>query len=74
MTPKKVTSIRDMDGKTLHAARVEAAKADISMNEWILRVLRHAVRDAQQGQEALPPPRRGVKWYGVGNRTRAEDS
>jgi len=35
-------TLRDPQGKIIHAARVAAAKEDISINEWVLRVIRRA--------------------------------
>lgn len=34
-----VTTIRDPGGKLILAARIAAAKSDMSMNQWLLRTI-----------------------------------
>lgn len=51
-----VTTIRDPGGKLILAARIAAAKADMSMNQWLLRMIEEAVTEPTEAQE-----RRGGK-------------
>lgn len=51
-----VTSLRDPTGKLILAARIAAAKSDMSMNQWLLRLIEGAVTKPTEAQER----RRGI--------------
>lgn len=45
-----VTTIRDPGGKLILAARIAAARADMSMNSWLLRTIEAATQERGIGK------------------------
>lgn len=49
--PVEVFTLRDPGGHLIHAARVAAAKQDMSINTWLLQVIEAAVTEPTEAQE-----------------------
>lgn len=45
-----VTTIRDPSGKLILAARIAAAKADMSMNQWLCRLIEAETEERSKGK------------------------